>query len=291
MSKENRHLYLARFEIGTFGSDLQHSEAVLSKAASKGTVAGWLDFLVGVPVACIELQALVGEISSRPDVLKQLVESVQDPSMISPAFPKTLFGGYDPGKILMNLLYLDGDYSEFMAKDLSGEDKPTGLHWWLRTNLMSDISGEPQKWPYPGEFLALAVRLMPDRFSDSQESNPFLYSGNFVDTVYFTSGFVKEVIDPTDEHPWPSYRITWRKNPDDSGSTGEYLLYPTDFTEYQVGDRIIILKDVTTEKTSQQWKDDDMKTMGGEQVGPDDPVKSCAVAPLMFFSIDPDKEN
>ena len=41
------------------------------------------------------------------------------------------------------------------------------------------------------------------------------------------------------------------------------LVYPTDFTEFQVGDRVIILKDVTTTKTSQLWNDDDMKVMGG----------------------------
>jgi hypothetical protein len=291
MSKANRKLYLARFEIGTFGNALQHPEAILQKASRKGTVGGWLDFLTGFPVAVIELQAMVGEISSRPDLKKGLVESVQDPGGVTPAFPKTLFGGYEDSKILMNLLYLSNDYSEFMADDLHGEPKLTGLHWWLRTCLMSDVGGSPQLFPYPGEFVGLAVRLFPDRVSFSQESNPFLYSGNFVDTVYFTSGFVKEIIDPTDDYPWPSYRITWRKNPDDPQSTGEYLLYPTDFTEYKVGDRVVILKDVTTEKTSQQWKDDDMKTMGGEKTDPDTPVKSCAIVPLMFYNIDPEKES
>ena len=40
MGKENRKLYVARFEIGTQGNDLQHPEAVLQKASQKGTVAG-----------------------------------------------------------------------------------------------------------------------------------------------------------------------------------------------------------------------------------------------------------
>ena len=285
----NRKLYSARFELGTFGNPLQHPEAILPKAAAKGTVAGWIDFMTGFPIGVIELQALVGEISSRPDLKNDLVESVQDPDSVTPAFPKTLFGGYADSKILMNLMYLSNDYSDFMASDLNGEDQPKGLHWWLRTNLMSDVSGSPQLFPYPGEFLGLAVRLFPDRVSFSQESNPFLYSGNFVDTVYFTSGFIKEIIDPTDDQPWPSYRITWRKNPDDPNSTGEYLLYPTDFTEYKVGDRVTILKDVTTEKTSQQWKDDDMKTMGGEKANSSTPVQNCAIAPIAFYNIDPDQ--
>ena len=282
MSKEKRNLYLARFEIPMAGASFRYPEAILRNV--QGTVGAWLDFLVGFPIACIELQALVGEISSR----KQLVESVQDPSLVSPAFPKTLFGGYESDKILLNVLYLTNDNSDFMAKDIESEPKPKGLHWWLRTNLVFPEGG---KFPYPGEFLALAVRLTVDRFSDSQESNPFLYSGNFCDLVYLTSGFIKEVIAPTDDRPWPSYRVTWRKNPADSGSTGEFLMYATDFVEYKIGDRVAILKDVTTIKVSQTWKDTDMVTMGGEKSDPDTLVKSCAIAPLMFYAIDTEKEG
>ena len=289
MAKADRKLYLARFELGTFGNDLQHPEAVLQKASDKGTVAGFIDFLVGFPIAVIELQALVGEISSRPDLKNDLVESVQDPDSITPAFPKTLFGGYAEDKILMNLMYLSNDYSEFMADDLQGEDKPAGLRWWLRVNLMSDVGGSPQLFPYPGEFVGLAVRLFPDRVSFSQESNPFIFSGCFADTVFFTSGFIKEIIAPTDDQPWPSYRITWRKDPDDPNSTGEYLLYPTDFTEYKVGDRVVILKNVTTTKTSEQWKDVDLKLMGGVKTDAGKPVQTCAVAPFAFYNIDPDQ--
>ena len=291
MAKENRKLYQAKFEMGLSGEAFQHPEAILDKASSNGTVAGFVDFMTGFPMAVIELQAIVGEISSRPDLKDQLVESVQDSEMASPAFPQTLFGGYLDEKILMNLMYIENDYSDFMAKDLDDEDPLKGLHWWLRTNLMSDIGGDPRKWPYPTEFLGLAVRLFPSRFSDSQESNPFIYSGCFLDTVYFTAGFIKEIVDPTDEKPWPSYKVTWRKDPDNPDSTGEYLLFPTDWTEYKVGDRVLIIKDVTTGKKSHLWKDDDMKTMGGEKTDPKTPVKTCALAPLYFFKINPDKEG
>ena len=42
----------------------------------------------------------MGEISSRPDLKNDLVESVQDPACITPGFPKTLFGGYEDSQNL-----------------------------------------------------------------------------------------------------------------------------------------------------------------------------------------------
>ena len=286
---QNRVLYVARFEMGQMGQNLQYPETILDTAQKQGTVAGWVQFLVGFPVAVIELQTLVGEISSRPDLQNQLVEEMPGAGDITPAFPKTLFGGYKDDKLMLNYLYLDTDFSDFMADDLKGEPKPQNLHWWLLVNIMRDKNGTPQLWPYPGEFLALAVRLMVDRPWMTQESNPFLYSANFFDTVYLTGGFIKEIIQPTDEQPWPTYKITWRSNPNNSQSTSEYLLFPTDFTEYKVGDRVIILKDVTTNKPTQLWKDPDMATLGGLQTPSGQAVQNVSIAPLMFYSIDPDQ--
>lgn len=284
----SRKLYSARFEIGTFGNALQHPEAVLDKASQKGTVGGWIDFMTGFPVGCIELQALIGEISSRPDLKNDLVESVQDPDGMTPAFPKTLFGGYADSKILMNLMYLSNDYSDFMADDLQGEDKPAGLRWWLRVNLMSDVGGSPQLFPYPGEFCALAVRLFPDRVSFSQESNPFYYSGCFCDTCYFSSGYITEIIEPTDDIPYPQYKVRWRKNPAVPNDDGIYTIIPTDFTSYEIGDRVVLLKDVETTKTSQLWKDLDMTQMDPDDASNKKPQK-VSIVPIMFFGIDVDQ--
>ena len=272
-----RVLYQARFEMGQKDASFQHPDGVLAKAALKGTVAGFIDFLTGFPVAVIELQALVGEISSRPDIEKQLVESVQDPESMVPAFPKTLFGGYDEQKILMNLMYLPNDYSDFMAADLAGEPKPAGLRWWLRTNLMADVGGAAQKFPYPGEFLALAVRLMPDRVSFEQESSPFLFSGCFADTVYFSGAFIQKINDPTDDRPYPTYTVLWRNEVIKN-------VVSTDWTEFLVNDRVVLLKNIETTKTSQRWKDSDAQPGGFD-------VTKWAIAPIYFFGIDPDKKE
>jgi hypothetical protein len=300
-SNPNRRLYLARFEIVNWGADFQYPEAVLQSAQQKGTVGGWIDFLCGFPMACVELLAMVGEVSSIPDLKVGLdgnseVEEVPGDGGYTPAFPKTLFGGYATNKMPVNLMWLDGDYSESMPPDLTSQfdPQPKGLHWWTRVALMSvlnsDTEGQGQHFPYPGEFLALACRIFVDRFVgfDSQESNPFLFAGNFMDTVYLTSGFVTAVSTPTAEFPYPQYSVMWRKDPSNSSDTGIVLnVLPTDFAEYKgpqgsgaVGDRVTILKDVTTTKTSQLWKDKDMSP-------PLDVTKNM-IAPLMFYSINPE---
>lgn len=263
----------------------------MNKSQQKGTVAAWMDFLVGFPVDTVELQAIVGEVSSLPDLEAKLVEEVPGGGRLTPAFPKTFFGGYKDEKIMLNLTAIESDYSEFMAPDLHGVPKPKNLHWFLRCNIMSVVNGNPRTWPYVSEFMALAVRLMLDRFWVKQESNPFLFSGNFFDSKFLTSGFIKEIIEPTDDQPWPSYRITWRKNPDDPNSNGEFIVFPTDFVDYQVGDRVLIIKDITNPKISQLWSDDDMKVLGGTNNDPSKPIPNCSVAPIMLYYIDPDKTS
>jgi hypothetical protein len=140
---------------------------------------------------------------------------------------------------------------------------------------VEEIKGKPAKFPYPGEFLALGVRLMPDRFWDAQESSPFLMSGNFVDTIYYSGAVIKEVQEPDDERPYSQYTVQWRKDEIRD-------VKPTDFAEYKVGDRVTILKDVEATKKGQLWKDEDMKEFDREK---------WVIAPMMFYGIDPEKEE
>jgi len=294
MSNGNRRLYLARFEIAKWGAQFQYPEAVLQKAQQQGTVGGWIDFLCGFPMACVELLTMVGEVSSDPDLKTDLVEEVPGDGGYTPAFPNTLFGGYVDNKIPVNLIWLDGDFSESMPPDLtSGFDpQPQGLHWWTRVALMSLLNNSAvgQKFPYPGEFLALACRIFLDRFVgfDSQESNPFLFAGNWIDTVYLSSGFITDIIEPTAEFPYNQYKLRWRKNPNDPNDDGIHTLLPTDFADYKkpvgsatVGDRVCLLKDITTTKTSQLWRDPDMTKLD---------VTTWAIAPLMFYSVNPEAQ-
>jgi hypothetical protein len=56
----------------------------------------------------------------------------------------------------------------------------------------------------------------------------------------------------------------------------EFSCKATDFAEYHVGDRVTILKEVPSNKQSQQWKDEDMKQFDGEK---------WMIAPLIFYGI------
>jgi len=245
-------LFLARFEIPKYGQEFQYPDAV----EGQNNPLAFIDFLGGFPLDDCEMLGFVGQYST-----KQLAEKASSGGM-TPPVPDEFFTGYEPGAVLLNYTALVPDSVKWMADNLEGEPAPENLHWWLRWN----PSGlEQAKAPIPGEFLALAVRIMPDLTWGSQDSSPFLWSGNWVDTVFYTCGFINDIIPPTDTTPYPVYKVQWRKE--------EIMARPTDFAEYQVGDRVCILKDVSVAKQSQLWKDEDMKKYGD----------MWAIAPITFY--------
>ena len=234
-------LFLARFELPKFGEAFRFSEA--TKAGS----LAFIDFLAGFPIDDVEMLVLIGEFSSKAGKV-----SVQPGTGVSPPLPQ---GGFfkwpDPDKVLLNLTALPTkNVAQIFAPNLSGEPKPSHAHWWLRVQLV----GEGKRWPIPGEFVGLGVRMFPGTFWGHQKSSPFVYSGNWMDTVYYTGARITEIIAPTDEVSYPTYKVKWRKD--------EVTVNPSDFAEYKVGDRVSILKDVSVTKTSQTWKDKDQKTWG-----------------------------
>jgi hypothetical protein len=170
-------------------------------------------------------------------------------------------------KILLNKTALLESMALFFADNLPGEPVPRKAHWWFRVELQP---GENVKFPVPGEFLGLGVRMMPGEYWGRQKSSPFIYSGNWMDTVYYTGAWIKEINDPNDETPYPTYKVQWRKN--------VVTVRPSDFAEYKVDDRVTILKDVATEKKSQLWKDDDME--------PDCDKETWQIAPLTFYGLE-----
>jgi hypothetical protein len=182
--------------------------------------------------------------------------------------PKGEFGFLkwpEEGKILLNLTAIaTKNVAKILAPNLDGEPEPTKAHWWFRVQL----AGGTVKFPVPGEFLGLGVRMFPGMYWGRQKSSPFVYSGNWMDTVYYTGARITEVIDPTDDVPYPTYKVTWRKD--------EFTVNPSDFAEYKVDDRVTILKDVATEKTTQLWKDDDMAEFG----------ENWMIAPISFYGLD-----
>jgi len=260
-------LYLARFEFPKHNENFQFPEALLEQEndeEDEEDVAGFIDFLSGWPMGSIEMLMMVGELSSRKDKSDGNLESLTEKGALTPPVPDDFFEGYAERKIMVNWIYLDTDYAESLVDGLKDEPEPEGLHWWVRINIT-----ESDRFPVPGEFLALGARLMPDRVWGEQKSSPFLFSGNWLDMVFYTSGIVKEVQDPTEERPYPLYKVQWRKQ--------EVQVKPSDFAEYQVGDRVTIIKDLTGDKPSQLWKDQDMETFDTE---------TWVIAPINFYGLD-----
>ena len=257
--EKNDRLFLARFEIPKRGEAFQFPEAVFAT----GNVAIWLDFLAGFPVDCVEMLVLIGEYSTQAD--KVAVKEGQG----KPAapVPDKFFEWPEKDKVLFNLTGIPTkNVAKMLAPNLEGEPKPTKTHWWFRTDL---VIQDDQKFPVPGEFLGLSVRMMPDLPWGKQKSSPFIYSGNWTDTVFLSSAVIKEVNEPTDTVLYSTYTAAWH---------GQEIkdVRPSDFALYKVGDRVTLLKDVTADKKTQLWKDDDMKTFGD----------TWMIVPITFYGLE-----
>lgn len=263
----NNRLFLARFEFPKYQEDFTFGDAV-HKNDPNVTVDPMMffDFLGGFPLDCVEMMVVVTQYSTdKKDV------HVQEGSGVVPPVPDDFFTWPKDDRILFNYTAIAGQNCEWMATTLEGEPAPQKLHWWVRA-FLGDRKDTKTKltFPMPGEFVALAVRIMPDKPWGSQKSSPFMYAGNWFDTVYYTAGVITEIIDPTDTTPYPTYKVRWRVQK----AHGIYTFAPSDFAEYKVGDRVTILKDVATDKKSQLWKDDDMKQLG----------QMCQLVPITFYN-------
>jgi hypothetical protein len=272
----NDRLFLGRFEFPKYDEDFQFDEAIFAEDST--TVVGWIDYLAGFPVDDVEMLVAIGEYSSQVKEGEDSKVAVKDGEDKAAApVPEKFFSWPETDHVLFSLTAIaTKNVGKILAPNLEGEDKPAKAHWWFRVNLAEDTDN-PKKWPVPGEFLGLGVRMMPDKPWGHQKSSPFVWSGNWMDTVYYAGGRITEVIDPTDDKPYPTYKVKWRKD--------EVTATPSDFAEYKVDDRVTILKDVATEKKTQLWKDGDVKFYGGaEDMAPEDIV--WQIVPITFYGLE-----
>ncbi len=241
-------IYAARYEIGSYEGNLSYAEAILPIYRTAGNVVGWMDFLNGIPFGVAEMQVRIWELSMRD----KHYPSLADPGSPVPPVPDEFFDErYSADDCLFNYLYIEDDRIDAMSDGISGEPVPD-MHWWMRYNMvLPDETVNPQKYPIPGEFVALGTRLFPDKPWGDQSTSPFLFTGNWIDTLYYTTAVVVEVIEPDDIVPFPRYKVKWRGK-----ENNEFTVHPSGFERYEVGDRVAILKDAATTRTSQTWKDD-----------------------------------
>jgi hypothetical protein len=146
----------------------------------------------------------------------------------------------------------------------------------------------PKKWmrywihrddtlPVPGEFIGVLCRPVacPPHVWWFQESSPFVYAGNWMETWNFTSGVVDSII--------------LEQNRPDGGIGNLYSVKiqgrllsveSSDFCEYSVGDRVGILKVASTTATEAfNWNKQVHVKVGGDYTG-----KYVAV-PLTFYKV------
>ena len=122
----------------------------------------------------------------------------------------------------------------------------------MATNIPYEIYGEdtrPKKWmrywiprtdkTIPGEFIGILTKPIacPPHVWWFQESSPFVYSGNWIDTWFLTSGVVTKVLleeDRSDSKFGNQYTVKVQGC--------EIVIEATDFFLYKVGDRVSIIK-------------------------------------------------
>lgn len=215
-----------------------------------------INFIGGYQIDIILILVMIGEYSSLIDDIEV---TSGDGEKVAPKPDKLFYWPeQDKNRFLLTKTGIrrtgdDGVRSQFFNKTDSWGH--VSRHWWFYVRY--DVAKvEDMRFPIPGEFTGMAVQLYPGYpwgdIGRGQRSSPFIYSGNWIDTVYYTGAKVLEVIEPTEDEAYPTYRVRWRKY--------EVIAKPSDFAEYQVGDRVTILKDVATEKTEQTWDDDDAKS-------------------------------
>jgi len=159
--------------------------------------------------------------------------------------------------------------------------KPKG---WMRVWITRD-----DKWPVPGEFIGILVKPnpLPPHVWWFMRSSPFLYAGNWMDTLDLTSGTIvsktENVEHPTSKTPCTEYIVTIHGI--------DVKIYSSDFLVYNAGDRVAIWKDRAgelqnsyTNRTDRSFDQMEQQEFGDPQHDSPPPVYTIyTIIPITFF--------
>ena len=224
-----QRIFEARYEFPQYNKPFKHTEAVFYEAG----VVGWMDFMGGVPYGCLEKLGIFGEVFSKDKSI-----GVPGGDAVAP-LPTTFFSEPDKVALLFNKIWLGGENTLPFVKGLSGYPVPEH-DWWVRFNLV-ETEETSNKAPTPGEFMGLIIWVFPNLPWGWQETSPFIYSGNWMETVYYTTAKVIEVIDAT------TYKVLYHDKEVEAKSS--------DYAIYNVDERVTILKGVEHTEDSMTWED------------------------------------
>lgn len=172
---------------------INHPEIDHENRGIADVYAGYLAFPVG-PLGVMRVQSLVSE--SLLDGT-QKADNSEDPLPGNQLLPPMVEQSNDcMGRHLVESTYNIAERdTEYPADHMTGTEKILPHHWmrhWLRKD---------GQFPVPGEFVGLLCKAqsVPPHCWWYQETNPFLYSGNFFETEYYTSGIVLAIIEEKDK--------------------------------------------------------------------------------------------
>lgn len=129
------------------------------------------------------------------------------------------------------------EYPAVNQKDYEAAEPKKWMRYWVK---------KKDTFPVPGEFIGILTRPVacPPHLWWFQESSPFLYAGNWMETRYLTSGVVTSV-----SQDYPIYGVKVQGC--------EVMAYASDFFSYKVGDRVAIAKiyDMSSSNDAYTWLD------------------------------------
>lgn len=137
------------------------------------------------------------------------------------------------------------------------------------------------KFPVPGEFVGILCKplVTPPHVWWFQESTPFLYAGNWMETGNLTSGIIT--------------KVTLEEDRDDDGIGNQYdieiegcevTLEASDFFLYKVGDRVAVLKmDSTTTKAERAFTWNDQREIVFDSSDKGTIITNYIIVPLIFY--------
>jgi len=248
------------------------------KYSSKFLVEGYVGYFA-IPIAqlgAMESIAIVRETDIHPDDTQQPIE-VTEPELFPPREAHSCYG---------RVLITEGYHvkqDEFDHIELLAPDFPTGVYkedsilpkYWLRFHIHED-----ETFPIPGEFIAVLVKPhpIPPHPWWFQYSSPLIYSGQWVETNFLTSGIITEIIDEDDR--------------DDDGTGDLYVvtvqgfsvkLESSDFFEYEVDDRVGIIKkaNVTDEEVTEAFAWTELTFLTKEDE--DKILEDYTILPIEFY--------
>lgn len=175
-----------------------------------------LNMLAG-DIAAARYLTLVGDESNV-----EASDKIESDDLIPPT-PKA------PGSEEIKLLN-DFYFKEDESVDLTIYDDDRAPFHLIKKKVVGD-----EKFPVPGEMVALAVRAYPNHAWFNQDTNPFIFSANWFETDWYSSGVVKAVNKVGANSADRTYDVEIK-------GKLETDVKANDYQQYVVDDRVALLK-------------------------------------------------